>query len=119
MEQIRLGLEKGLDMSMYAKSELDDLQMNQLCLDEDEDEGIDIMAYIKTEFNAEQLEQIRYGLEKDLDVSIYAKLEFNAKQMEQIRVGLEKEKSQNVSEYAESEKDTSVEPEETASMSLF
>ena len=45
MHEIRLGLEKGLDVSIYAKPEFDHIQM----------------------------QEIRLGLEKELDLSIYAK----------------------------------------------
>ncbi len=46
--------------------------------------------YARSEFNAEQMREIRLGLEKGLDVSVYARPEFNWEQMEQIRFGLEK-----------------------------
>lgn len=52
-------------------------------------------------------------------LSVYAKPEFNADQMEQTRISLTKERSQNASEHAESEKNTSVEPEETVGMNSF
>ena len=45
MQEIRLGLEKELDVSIYAKPE----------------------------FRYGQMQEIRLGLEKELDVSIYAK----------------------------------------------
>ena len=61
MGQIRNGLKKGLDVSIYAKPE----------------------------FKGSQMEQIRYGLERGLDVSVYAKPEFDSEQMRQIRLGLE------------------------------
>ena len=47
-EEIRLGIENGIDVSIYAKPEFNEYQM----------------------FN------IRYGLENNLDVSLYAKPEF-------------------------------------------
>ena len=61
MEEIRLGLEHGVDVSIYAKSE----------------------------FNYEQMEQIRLGLEHGVDASIYAKSKINDCQMSQVRAGLE------------------------------
>ena len=48
-EEIILGLEKGLDISWYAKED----------------------------FNKNQMAEIREGLEDNVDVSIYAKPEFN------------------------------------------
>ena len=61
LEQIRLGLEKGLNVEVYAKPE----------------------------FDCWKMEEIRRGLSEDLDVSIYARPEFKSYQMEEIRLGLE------------------------------
>ena len=62
-EEIRMGIENNVDISIYAKKEFDEYQMAE----------------------------IRIGLEENLDVSIYAKKEFNWQQMVEIREGLEKE----------------------------
>ena len=62
-EEIMLGLEKGLDISWYAKPE----------------------------FNLYQMKQIRLGLLNNIDVSIYAKKELNWKKMREIREELLKE----------------------------
>ena len=59
-EVILEGLEKNLDVSIYAKPEFDNFQMYQ----------------------------IQDGLENNLNVSIYAKKEYNGEQMEEIRIGL-------------------------------
>ena len=56
-EQIKLGLEKNLDVSIYAKKE----------------------------YSWEQMEQIRWGLEANLDVSIYAKPNISHLQMDLMR----------------------------------
>lgn len=63
MEQIRLGLESKVDVSIYADPK----------------------------FNPAQMKQIRLGLENDVDVSVYANPEFDAAQMKPIRLKLEKE----------------------------
>ena len=60
-EEIRLGLENNLNVSIYAKKV----------------------------FNPIQMEQIRLGLEKNLDVSFYAKTDFDWEEMELIRLALE------------------------------
>ena len=52
-EEIRNGLLKGLDVSIYAKKEFDEYQMRE----------------------------IRYGLEDSLNVSVYAKPELDSKEM--------------------------------------
>ena len=63
MTQIRIGLQKGLDISFYADSK----------------------------FAWEQMDEIRLGLEDKLDVSVYAKSEYSWEQMRQIREELLKE----------------------------
>ena len=65
MKEIRLGLEQGLDVSIYAK----------------------------IIFNKNQMFQIRLGLAKNLDVLIYAKPEFDEEQMKKIRKKLENEQN--------------------------
>ena len=63
MNEIRAGLRKKIDVSLYAKED----------------------------FNWLQMEEIRLGLEENLDVSIYAKKEFVWFQMKEIREKLLKE----------------------------
>jgi hypothetical protein len=63
--------------------------------------GINVGIYADPAYNADQMEQIRLGLESKLIVSVYAKPEFNAAQMEEIRLGLKK--GLNVSLYADPE----------------
>ena len=50
---------------------------------------LDVSIYAKTEFDEYQMREIRHGLEDNLDVSVYAKPEFNEKQMKKIRKQLE------------------------------
>ena len=87
MDEIRLGLMRGLDVSLYAKPEFDNVQMKQIRIGLVE--GLDASVYAKPEFNWQQMARIRYGLKKGLDVSVYARPEFNIAQMEQIGIGLE------------------------------
>ncbi|XBG91453.1 hypothetical protein V4S38_03230 [Enterococcus cecorum] len=54
--------------------------------------------YAKPEYNYDQMEQIRKGLEQKLDVSIYANPKFDWEQMREIRKGLEE--NLNASMYA-------------------
>ena len=61
MEQIRKGLEQGLDVSIYANPKYD----------------------------RNQMKQIRNGLEQGLDVSIYADPQYDWRQMREIRTDLE------------------------------
>jgi len=105
-EQIRLGLEQNLDVSLYANPEFTHDQMEdeysgfkmsliKLCLES----KLDIFPYL--EFSADKLNVITHGLKQGLDVSIYASSEFDNWQMEEIRKGLES--SLDVTIYANSE----------------
>ena len=100
-EQIRFGLEKGLDISIYAKPEFKGSQMEQIRFGLEK--GLNAHIYAKPEFNYEQMRQIRLGLERGLDVSIYAKTEFDWSQMQEIRLRLEK--SSDVNTYVKPEFD--------------
>lgn len=64
---------------------------------------LDISVYAKPEFSWDQMQQIKYGLEAGIDVSIYANPEINSNQMLQIRLGLED--GIDVSTYAKPEFD--------------
>ena len=87
MQEIRKGLEKGLDVSVYAKPEFDDWQMREIR--RGLEQGVDVSIYAKPEFDHDQMMMIREGLEQGLDVSIYAKPEFDWEQMGAIEGGLE------------------------------
>ena len=52
-------------------------------------QGVDIYKYIRAGFDADELEQICVGLEKDVNVNCYAVPAFTSLQMRQIRLGLE------------------------------
>lgn len=88
-EQISFGLQKGLDISIYAKPEFNKWQMEQIRFGLEK--GLNVHIYAKPEFDYEQMRQIRIGLEQGLDVSVYAKAEFNNIQMQEIRLNLEKD----------------------------
>ena len=51
--------------------------------------NIDISIYAKTIFDANQMNQIRWGLEDNLDISIYAKPEYSWLEMKHLRLRLE------------------------------
>ena len=100
-EQISFGLQKGLDISIYAKPEFKGSQMEQIRFGLEK--GLNAHIYAKPEFDYEQMRQIRLGLERGLDVSIYAKTEFDWSQMQEIRLSLEK--SSDVNTYVKPEFD--------------
>ena len=58
------------------KSKFDQYQLEQIKeeIKSGLESGIDTSIYAKPEFNCDQMRQIREGLESRLDVSIYAKL---------------------------------------------
>ena len=91
IEEIRYGLERGYDVSFYARPEFNLQQMKQICLGLET--GVDVSVYAKPEFTPEQMDQIWQGLLLKLDVSIYAKPEFRVDQMQRIRMYLESGKS--------------------------
>ena len=53
--------------------------------------NLDISVYAKIEFDDDQMEEIRLGMKDNLDVLIYAKTEYNWKEMQEIREKLLKE----------------------------
>ena len=75
IKYIRLGLEKGFDVSIYNKPEYDYAQMEAIY--EGMEMGLDISWYAKPEFDAFTMRIIKLGLEKDVDVSSVAKPELD------------------------------------------
>ena len=55
--------------------------------------NVDVSVYAKTEFDSWQMEEIRDGLESRLDVSSYAKPEIKWDEMSEIKEKLLEEKS--------------------------
>lgn len=85
-EQISFGLQKGLDISIYAKPEFYWDQMEQIRFGLEE--GLDVSIYANPKFDSMQMGEIRIGLEKSLDVNTYVKPEFDWKQTPQISTDL-------------------------------
>ena len=61
--------------------------------------NIDVTKYADPQFNFDQMQEIRLGLEEGLDVSKYADSNFDSRQMNQIKTGLHS--SLNVDIYAD------------------
>lgn len=72
---------KEINFSDFDESEI--LQINMGLK-----EGLDISAYARKELDYQQMEQIRLGLKDCLDVACYSNPKFNYMQMEEIRLGL-------------------------------
>ena len=83
MREKQASVKEGLE---YDKvHDFDDLQMEEIRLGLTD--GLDVSVYAKHEFDSEQMSEIRLGLADGLDVSVYAKPELSWKQMEEIRLG--------------------------------
>jgi len=105
-EEIKLGLEQNLDVSLYSNPEFTHDQMEEmysgfkmslikLCLES----KLDIFPYL--EFSTDELNVITHGLKQGLNVSTYASIEFDNWQMEEIRKGLENKINVNYYAYSE------------------
>ena len=75
-EQIKLGLEKQLDVSIYAKKDFTWEQMEEIRLGLEA--NLNVLIYANPEYTWEQMVKIREGLEKNVDISIYAKEGFKS-----------------------------------------
>lgn len=86
--EIKAGMEKGLDISCYAKTAFMAIQMRQIRLGLEE--GIPVEAYADPEYDWFQMEEIRKGIEQGLDIGLYADKGLSYDKMRQIRKGLKK-----------------------------
>jgi hypothetical protein len=87
MNEIRLGIMKGLDISYYTNPNFKWKQMHQIRLGLEQE--LDVSKYADLDFDWKQMYQIRCGLINNVNVSYYANPIYNHKQMEQLRLGLE------------------------------
>ena len=79
-------MEKGLDVSVYAKKDFLAIQMRQIRLGLME--GLRVEEYAKAEYDWFQMEEIRKGLEDGIDISVFASPDISYDRMQQIRMGL-------------------------------
>ncbi len=87
MEEIRLGLEHGLDINHYLKEGFDWMQISEIRLGIQH--GVDSSIYAKQKYISQQMHEIRIGLENGIDVNKYLNPSYDWLQMEEIRKGLE------------------------------
>lgn len=89
MEEMRLEMAQGIDMSSYRAQGFDNHQLYQIRMGIKE--GIDVSAYAKREYLADQMREIRKGLSKVNGVPIifYQDPQFDSLQMREIRKGLQ------------------------------
>lgn len=87
VDEIREGLDSGLDVSIYENKEFLAIQMRQIRLGLKD--GLAVEKYASTEYDWFQMEEIRLGLKNGLDISVYANPAIAYDRMRQIRLGLE------------------------------
>lgn len=97
MEETRISLETGFDMQGYLSRGYDWMQCNEIRAGIQA--GLDVSCYSDTSYLAAQMKEIRMGLQKKVDISKYASPQFDWFQMKEIRLGLEEK--MDVSVYAE------------------
>ncbi len=87
MEAIRISMETGFDMQKYMNQGFDWLQ----CIEIREGlrEGLSVSHYLDVHYLASQMKEIRKGLQRDIDVTWYTDPHFDWFQMREIRKGLE------------------------------
>jgi hypothetical protein len=85
--EIISGINSGIDVSVYAKPELDHMQMRQVR--KALENGFDFARYARPEFSPMQMDQIMQGIQSGIDVSMIAHPGFEPFQMKNIRMVLE------------------------------
>lgn len=86
IDEIEIGIQKGLKISYYAKKEFLAIQMHQIRLGLEE--NLAVGKYANPEYDWFQMGEIREGLREGLDVSKYADPGLSYEIMRQIRKGL-------------------------------
>ncbi|MFI3211340.1 MAG: hypothetical protein R3Y64_09885, partial [Peptostreptococcaceae bacterium] len=94
LDEIRDGLKKGIDVSVYAKKEYNALKM--FAIKEGLILGLDVSKYLDDRLSYVQMLQVKYGLESGIDVTYYNKPEINVFVMREIRRLLEECLNQNI-----------------------
>lgn len=85
MKQIRLGLLSGIDITLYNDKLNHSKVMKYIRLAQEE--KLPIKQYLHEKLNYKQLEQIYLGLQSRQDVSKYYKVEYNEWKMMEVRLG--------------------------------
>lgn len=86
IDELSVGKNAGLDISVYEDPKLSSMQMYQLRLGLES--GLNMRPYADGSFDWFQIEEIRKGLEDGLDVSRYAKPDMSSECMQEMRLGL-------------------------------
>lgn len=86
-QEILLGKEEGLDVSLYANPELNWLQMEQIRMGIKD--KVDVSVYADPSYSYETMKQIRLSFYSSIDLSDYLERGFEDDELEQIRLALE------------------------------
>lgn len=86
MREIRKGLEKGLNVSVYANPEYDWFQMEEIR--KGMLSGVDISQYASAAYDFRIMREIRQALEEGLDLSKYLSAGYKGEELRQIRKAL-------------------------------
>lgn len=86
-QEILLGKEEGLDISLYSNPELNWLQMEQIRMGIKD--KVDVSAYADPSYSYETMKQIRLSFYSSTDLSPYLSRGFVDDELEQIRLALE------------------------------
>lgn len=88
LEQIRKGLESGVDVSVYLDPKKSWLEMEETRISMES--GFPIQKYIAKGYDRLQCAEIREGIQEGVDVSWYLDVNYLAPQMREIRKGLKR-----------------------------
>ncbi len=86
-QEILLGKEEGLDVSLYSNPELNWLQMEQIRMGIKD--KVDVSAYADPSYSYETMKQIRLSIYSSCDLRPYLERGFVDDELEQIRLALE------------------------------
>lgn len=87
LEEIRLALGKQLPIDGFVKPELRGIALREIFLGLEH--GIDPSVYCNEEYNWQQMREIRLGMEHMIDIAVYSNSFYSSGQMREIRLGLE------------------------------
>ncbi|MDE6433715.1 MAG: hypothetical protein K2L07_05740 [Lachnospiraceae bacterium] len=87
MRELRLAMQQGVDIKSYNNPLISAEHMKELRLGAENGVALDLSKLDQTLYNAEQIHELRIGFEKGLNVKDYMDPEFSAAQMKEIRLG--------------------------------
>lgn len=87
LQEIRLGMEEGLNVSIYSKPEFNWMQMEQIRMGLKD--KVDVSQYADVSNSYETMKQIRLSLYSSTDIAPYLDRGFEDDELEEIRIALE------------------------------